>query len=50
MDTARQRPRREELDGHDLERAEIRLAHLLEVETGVSRREPVLAAAGGTSP
>ncbi|MFD8722283.1 SDR family oxidoreductase [Streptomyces sp. NPDC059629] len=34
MDTARQRPRREDLDGHDLERAEIRLAHLLEVETG----------------
>ncbi len=40
MDTARQRPRREELDGHDLERSEIRLAHLLEVETGFRSGSP----------
>jgi hypothetical protein len=30
----RQRPRGEDLEGHDLERARIRMAHLLEAETG----------------
>jgi hypothetical protein len=30
----RQRPRGEDLEGHDLDRARIRMAHLLEAETG----------------
>jgi hypothetical protein len=34
MGEGRQRSRTEDLDGHDLERARIRMAHLLEVETG----------------
>ncbi|MFE4054865.1 transposase [Streptomyces sp. NPDC059096] len=34
MDGGRQRPRHEDLEEHDLTRARIRMAHLLEVETG----------------
>ncbi|MFE9119326.1 hypothetical protein [Streptomyces sp. NPDC007172] len=34
MAAARQRPRNEDLEEHDLTRARIRMAHLLEVETG----------------
>ncbi|MCC5478431.1 hypothetical protein [Streptomyces barringtoniae] len=34
MTEGRQRPQSEDLQGHDLARAEIRQAHLLEVETG----------------
>ena len=34
MSRGRQRPRSEDLEGHGLERARIRMAHLLEAETG----------------
>ena len=34
MSGGRQRPRSEDLEGHDLERVRIRMAHLLEAETG----------------
>jgi hypothetical protein len=46
----RQRPRVEDLDGHDLERAQIRMAHLLEAETGYRSGSPYWAQPGEPRP
>jgi hypothetical protein len=45
MDGVDARPRVEDLEGHDLERAQIRMAHLLETDR-LPQRESVLGPAG----
>ena len=50
MTGGRQRPRAEDLEGHDLERAQIRLAHLLETETGYRSGSPYWAQPGEPRP
>jgi len=50
MTGGRQRPRAEDLEGHDLERAQIRMAHLLETETGYRSGSPYWAQPGEPRP
>ena len=50
MTGGRQRPRAGDLEGHDLERAQIRMAHLLEAETGYRSGSPYWAQPGEPRP
>ncbi|MEY9875871.1 hypothetical protein ABH931_005378 [Streptacidiphilus sp. MAP12-33] len=50
MAAGRQQPRLEDLDEHDLERARVRMAHLLEAETGYRSGSPHWARPGEPKP